>query len=104
MGPWCRPVREACQVAEDPLQQPALEKPVGLGREPVALGGLLQSLLLGQVFEVLLDHAGQLVEILHVARLGVFGQGLHVDDADLRGLGRFFKLLAAGGRSLPVPA
>ena len=33
------------------------------------------------------------LEILHVALLGVFGQGLHVDHADLRGLGRFFKLL-----------
>ena len=81
-----------------------MEKPVGLGREPIALGGLLQPLLLGQILEVLLDHAGQFVELLHVARLGVFGQGLHVDHADLRGLGRLFKLLAAGGRSLPVPA
>ena len=37
--------------------------------------------------------AGQLLQIVHVALLGVFGQGLHVDHADLRGLGRLFKLL-----------
>ena len=92
-GPLVPPGPRGHQVAEDPLQQPALEEPIGLGREPIALGGLLQPLLLGKVLEQLLDHAGQLAELLHVARLGVFGQGLHVDDADLRRLGRFFKLL-----------
>ena len=70
-----------------------MEEPVGLGCEPIALRGLLQSLLLGQVAKVLLDHLGQLVELFHVARLGELGQGFHVDDADLGGLGRFFKLL-----------
>ena len=92
-GPLVPPGPRGLQVAEDPLQQPPLEQAIGLGREPVALGGLLQALLLGQVFEELLDRAGQLLEVLHVALLGVFGQGLHVDHADLRGLGRFFKLL-----------
>ena len=57
------------------------------------MGRLLQALLLGQVAEISLDHLGQLVELLHVARFGVLGQGFHVDDADLRGLGGFFKLL-----------
>ena len=37
------------QVAEDPLQQPALEQPVGLGRELVSVRRLLQALLLGHL-------------------------------------------------------
>ena len=92
-GPLVPPGPRGGQVAEDAFQEPPLEQAVGLGRQPVALRGPLQSLLFGQVFEKPLDHAGQLLEIVHIALLGVFGQGLHVDHADLRGLGRLFELL-----------
>ena len=92
-GPWCRPVREACKLAEDPLQQPTLEEAIGLGRELVALGGLLQSLPLGQLADVLLDLPGQLAELVDVARLGELGQCLQVDHADLGRLGRLLQLL-----------
>ncbi len=88
IGPWCRPVRGGFEIAEDPFQQLALEQPIGLGRQLIALGPALQALLLGHVAQQILDLLLQLVQLFDVARLGELGQLFQVDDADLRRLAR----------------
>ena len=80
------------EVAENPLQQPPLKQPIRPGRQLVSPGGPFQSLPLGQLADIFLDLPGQLVELFDVARLGIFGQLLHVDHADLSRLGRLFQL------------
>ena len=82
------------QLLEDARQQLRLEEPIRLGRQlEAATLPFLQPLLLGHLAQVLLDLLLQCVELFHVARLGELGQLLHVDDADLRRLGRLFELL-----------
>ena len=81
------------EIAEDAIQQPPLEQPIGLGRKLISLVALFQALAFGQVAEILLDLPGELVEFFDVARLGEFGERLQVDHADLGVFRGLFELL-----------
>ena len=80
------------QLAEDLFQQLALKQPVSLGRQLKSAFAPLQTLPLGQLADVVVDLLLQRRQPFHIARLGVLGQLLHVDDADLGRAGGFFKL------------
>jgi hypothetical protein len=50
-------------------------------------------LALGHLSDDVSDLLADLLKGVQIAWLGVFGEGLHVDQADLSGFGRFVKLL-----------
>jgi hypothetical protein len=58
------------QVAENPLQQAALENAIRLRRQTERAAVPLQPLPLGHLANVVLDHPLQLFELLHIGRLG----------------------------------
>ncbi len=82
------------QLLEDARQQLGLKQPIGVRRHlKAAAFAFLESLLLGHLPQIFLNLLLQGVELLHLPRFGELGQFLHVDDADLRRLGRLFQLL-----------
>ena len=81
------------QLAEYPLQQLALEQPIGLWCQVVPIALPLQALLLGQVAQVIVDCPLQAAQRVQVGRLGELGQRVHVDQGDLSRLAGLHELL-----------